>query len=580
MIPQETIDQVREATDIVDLIGQYLTLKKRGRNFIALCPFHTEKTPSFNINPDRQIYHCFGCGKGGNAITFLMEHEAMGFVDAVTFLARRANITIREDARDSGRRQRLDKLNFAHEVAAAYYEDLLRNSRYDRVRGAYLRDKRGINDETVATFRLGLAGEDWDGLIRHAAQKDLTVDDLSDAGLVLKSDKTGKPFDRFRKRLMIPIQNLSGKIIAFGGRTLAKGDPVKYMNSPETALYNKSAVLYGLFTAREAIRESESAIVVEGYFDVLSLWQVGIRNVVASSGTAFTPQQARLLARFAKLVYLFFDADSAGQAAALRSIDVLFDAGLDVRIVRATAGEDPDSLARSGGAAAIEAVLGESVDYLAYRLSLSSAESLIEKERLIKEIADLANRISDPTRRALLIQEAANRLAITPDILTQQRSMRSSGTPSTAAGEGPVLGRNESEFEIAFVSLMFNHPAELPTILERVAPEDFATPHLGRLWAAMEVHYQQHGSLQVDRLLDTFADPEMRALVTQLAAQDWDPAVVESESMSLWAAFQERVRRRVREPLRRELAEAEARGDHQRAEELLARLKSYGLIDA
>ena len=294
MIPQETIDQIRQASDIAQTIGEYIRLKKRGKNFIALCPFHTEKTPSFTVSPDKQIFYCFGCSKGGNVFTFLMEHENMSFVEAARHLARKANITIQEETIPDFKRDMLERTSFANQVAMDYYKKTLAMPRYKSVLNDYLKGKRKINDDTIESFELGLSGEEWDGLIRYATTKDLSVDDLTAAGLALQSEKTKNYFDRFRQRLMIPIFNLSQKPIAFGGRTLKKGEPAKYIHSPETALYIKSNVLYGLNWTKDAIRKEETAIIVEGYFDVISLWQVGIKNVVASSGTAFSTQQARL----------------------------------------------------------------------------------------------------------------------------------------------------------------------------------------------------------------------------------------------------------------------------------------------
>jgi len=404
MIPQETIEQVREATDIVQIVGEYVRLKKKGRDMWACCPFHTEKTPSFKVSADRQLFHCFGCGKGGNVFTFLMEHENLSFVEAVRHLADRANIPIRE-SRSDHRRDELERLNYAHEVAVEYYHQLLFEKTYRVVLEDYLLSRRGINHETVDLFKLGLAGESWDGFLKYAVGKDLKPEELLRAGLVGKSEEKGTYYDRFRQRLMIPIFNLSHKPIAFGGRTLKKGEPAKYVNSPETPLYSKSRVLYGLNFARDAIRQPKSVYVVEGYFDVISLFQRGIRNVVASSGTAFTSQQAHLLARFAEEVYLFFDADSAGRQAALRSVDSLYDAGLEVKIISAPSGEDPDSLAREHGAERIEELRTAALPYIEYRVQqVNLAESgIIAREKLTKELLALAARITDPTRRGLCL---------------------------------------------------------------------------------------------------------------------------------------------------------------------------------
>lgn len=304
MISPETIDQIRQASDIVQIIGSYIRLKRKGRTFEALCPFHTEKSPSFKVNPDRQIYHCFGCSKGGNVITFLMEHERLSFVESLRLLADKAGIVIRETDRPQ-KRDDHEKLHFANQLAVDYFRGKLREPRFASVYRSYLIEKRAISEQTIDEFSLGLADDQWEGFLQYAIARDLTTDDLTRAGLILHSDSRKSYFDRFRQRLMIPIFNLSGKPIAFGGRTLKKGEQIKYMNSPETPLYQKGNVLYGLHASKDAIRSSNQAIIVEGYFDFLSLWQVGVQNVVASSGTAFTAAQARLLARFAETVSLF-----------------------------------------------------------------------------------------------------------------------------------------------------------------------------------------------------------------------------------------------------------------------------------
>ncbi|MBD3401769.1 DNA primase [candidate division GN15 bacterium] len=573
MIPQETIEQIRDTVDIVDVIGDYLRLKKRGRNFLALCPFHTEKTPSFTISPDKQMYYCFGCGKGGNAITFLMEHEKMTFVEAVRHLAAKANITIKETGSDY-RREQLERLNYAHVVALDYFKKLLFDKRYAKVLDSYLRGRRSISNDTIETFQLGLAGEEWDGLIKYAGSKDLSPEDLEKAGLAIHSEKKHSYFDRFRTRLMIPIFNLSQKPIAFGGRTLKKGEPAKYVNSPETPLYSKSHVLYALNFAKEAIRDAGEVYVVEGYFDVISLWQAGIKNVVASSGTAFTAHQARLLARFAERVYLFFDADSAGQQAALRSVDALFDAGLEVKVMISPEGEDPDSLARKHGADRIVGIKAAALDYIAYRLrdiDVASA-GLIAKEKLVKELAAVGEKIADPTRRSLFLDEAAAALRV-------DRALMKTGLPPASETAERVAERRRrlNKIELDFLSLLFNNPGSIDYVFERIAPDDFDSRQLSRLYATMITQYQSDGELDPGRLIELFADDEMKSLVGEIAFIDWPPDSVSEETRAHASRILEEKRKKIRKQLQRELSEAEAAGDTDRADEILEQLKSYGL---
>lgn len=573
MIPQDTIEQIRDTVDIADIIGDYVRLKKRGKNFLGLCPFHTEKTPSFTVSPDKQMYYCFGCGKGGNAITFLMEHEKMTFVEAVRLLAQKANIVIKETGSDY-RREQLERINYAHVVALEYFHKLLFDKKYTKVLDGYLRKRRQIADDTIETFQLGLSGEEWDGLIKFAGSKDLSPVDLEAAGLAIHSDKKDSYFDRFRTRLMIPIFNLSQKPIAFGGRTLKKGEPAKYVNSPETPLYSKSNVLYGLNFAKDAIRDSNEVYVVEGYFDVISLWQAGVKNVVASSGTAFTAQQARLLARFAEKVYLFFDADSAGQQAALRSVDALYDAGLEVKVIVSPEGEDPDTLARSGGQDQVEELRSAALDYIAYRLrdiDIATA-GLIAKEKLIKELSAVAAQIADKTRRTLFLDEAASALRVDRSLMTT--GVKQTATPSERVAE---KRRRMSKIELDFLSLLFNNPGSIDYVFERIAPDDFDSKQLSRLYIAMITQYQNSGELDAARLLETFQDEEMKSLVGEISFIEWADEDISKETRAHAEKIIEERRRKIRQRLQRELAEAEAAGDTERTIALVEELKGYGL---
>lgn len=576
MIPPETIEQVRQATDIVQIIGEFVRLKKKGRRYLAVCPFHTEKTPSFSVSPDKQLYYCFGCGKGGTVFTFLMEHEKMSFVEAVRDLARRANITIREEAGSDVKREFLERISYGNQVALDYFHHLLYEPKYREVLQSYLKGKRRIIDETIAQFKLGLAGEAWDGLMRYATGKGLNSEDLEKAGLSIRSETKGNYFDRFRQRLMFPIFNLSQKPIAFGGRTLKKGEPAKYVNSPETPLYVKGNVLYGLNFSKDYIRQASpaSVFIVEGYFDFISLWQVGVKNVVASSGTAFTLQQARLLARFAEEVYLFFDADTAGQNAALRSVDSLFEAGLEVKVIVPPPGEDPDSIATGQGMDGIEKLQHEALGFIQFRtkdLDIG-ASGIIGKERLVKELGALGSKISDPTRRSLYFAEAAETLGVDVQLL-QTIPAKDRGT--AAPDDEPK--RKHSPIEIGFLSLLFNNPGSIDSIFENISPDDFESKELSRLYSAMINQYQTAGAVDAKVLVDNAKDPEFASLVTEIASTEWDPAQLEGETRKLVKQIIDEKQKRIRVRLRKELAQAEAEGNHEEANRILQQMKDHGL---
>ncbi len=572
MIPQETIDQIRQATDIVQLIGEYLRLKKRGRNSLALCPFHTEKTPSFNVSSDKQIFHCFGCGKGGNIYTFLMEHEKMSFVEAVRFLAQRANITIQEEKETDYNRERFERLNFANQVAVEFYHNQLKLPRYKAVLEDYLTAKRNISADAIEYFKLGLAGEEWDGLLNYASKKGLKAEDLMDAGLVLKSEKKQNYFDRFRTRLMIPIFNLSRKPIAFGGRTLKKGEPAKYMNSPETALYIKGNILYNLINARDSIRKSKQVFVVEGYFDVISLWQIGIENVVASSGTAFTQQQARLLARFAEEVYLFFDADSAGRNAALKSVDSLYDAGLEVKVIEPPDGEDPDSIAQKFGPEKIEELKTNAIGFIPFRVRNLDLKTtgIIGKEKLIKELSLIGTKIIDPTRRTLFFQEASGYLNVDPTIFNVgQKGQTISNIP-------PSHSKKFDPYESELLSLLFNNPGNIDSVLSKISEEDFDSRDLARVYAAITTQYNSSGVVDAQKLIDNNPDVEFISLITKIASKEWDHTIIDSETTKMATQILENKKRRIRNSLKQQLADAENAGDNDKAASIQEEIKRYG----
>ncbi|MBN2226047.1 MAG: DNA primase [candidate division Zixibacteria bacterium] len=568
MISQDAIEQVRQATDIVDLLSQYLRLKKRGRNYFAVCPFHVEKTPSFSVAPEKQIYHCFGCGASGNVFNFLMEHEHMTFIEAVRYLAQRAGIRIEEKRGDSARRDDLDRLHYAHQVAMDYYRELLFSDRYRDKIMHYLKNVRNLNDDSLSFFQLGLAGEEWDGLLKYALKKDLFHTDLERAGLIIHSDKRDSYFDRFRQRLMIPIFNQSGKPIAFGGRALKKGEPAKYMNSPETPLYNKSNVLYGLNFSRNEIRRQNEVIVVEGYFDVIMLHQVGITNTVASSGTAFTLQQARMLAHFADTACLFFDSDSAGMKAAMRSVDTLYDAGLEVRIMQAPDGDDPDSLAVKGGADAILATRENAVEYLDFRLQqvdLNTA-GIIVKEKLIKEMAVLAGKIGDKTRRDLLITAAAERLRVSPRSFYDLLEGRAE-SQSESVGQSAPPGR-VADIEQDLIGLIVHYPEYIDSIHEKIAADDFKSETMGSLYSAVIGIYKKLGTISESVLLDHLENNKLRAAFSSLAVKDWEGHNIAATIKGIAKKIAGFKREQLIDKLKGELKEAEKTGDETTAKRL------------
>ncbi len=569
IIPQNIIDQVRQSSDIVQVIGEFIRLKKRGRNFLALCPFHVEKTPSFSVSPDKQIYHCFGCGQGGNVFTFLMQHENMSFVEAVKHLADKAGIRVPEKRVDKGYKEELDRLYYAHQLALEYYRQVLKSARYKNQIIKYLRESRRLTEKSIEFFQLGLSGEEWDGFLNHALKKGLFPKDLAKAGLVTYSERKDSYYDRFRQRLMIPIFNLSGKPIAFGGRTLKKGESAKYINSPETPLYSKSNVLYGLNFSRQVIREKNEVIIVEGYFDLISLYQAGIKNVVASSGTAFTEQQARLLIRFADMAYLFFDSDSAGQAAAMRSVDALYDVGMEVMVMIPPEGEDPDSIAVKHGAEGIEEIKDQALRYLEFRVKDIDPrkKGIIEKEKLIKELAELGRKIGDTTRRRLFINEAAEALMLDVSHFYDLIPMLDRES-SVSTDIGTSSDERTYSFEYDLLSLLVNYPGHMDKVQKKITTDDFQKKELASVFAMMIEMFKIQGIVSLDGLIDFASDPGMASLIAKIGQKEWDQAVAGQLIDDYIKKIIILRKKKIIEKLKNELKIAEVKGNQKAARKL------------
>lgn len=418
------IDEVRGAADIVKIVGDYVKLRKAGVNLMGLCPFHQEKTPSFAVHPTKQIFHCFGCGVGGDVFKFVMLIENLSFPEALRRVAEKVGITLREapgDESDQAARERA-QLYKMHEAATKFYAAQLTGTAEGRTARAYLAD-RGLADEVVARFRLGYAASNGQALTRHLSEAGFTPEQMEKSGLVQREAERDRVFDRFRRRIIFPISGETGKVAAFGGRALGDEQP-KYLNSPETPIYTKGRVLYHLDRAAAAIRKLDYAILVEGYMDCIAVASIGIENVVASCGTSLTENQIRLLARSSRRVVVNYDPDSAGQAATERSLALLLEAGFEVKVLALPAGLDPDSFVRRQGAEAYRKALSLSPTYMDYLTDRAAAEHDISRPegkvaaagRVLPYIAQVPN----PVLRAELASRLADRLRVDGRLLRQE----------------------------------------------------------------------------------------------------------------------------------------------------------------
>ena len=425
LIPEPVLEQIRQNNDVVEVIGYYFPLKRAGANFRALCPFHKEKTPSFNVNPSKQIWHCFGCGEGGNVFTFVMKYENVDFVTAVRRLAERAGIKLEfeERAGDPGRDQK-EQLLALHEVAANFFHHNLMKEPGANVAREYLK-KRKITAETAKKWRLGYSPDAWDGLIQHAGAKKFSPETLAAGGLALQRERGDGYYDRFRGRLMFPIGDEQGRAVGFSGRILtdAKDQP-KYVNSPETPIFQKGRILFALDKAKRAILDEKYAIVCEGQVDTISCHEAGVENVVAPQGTALTEQHARILKRYAEEVVLMFDADAAGQNAIVRSAEPLWDAGVVIRVAVLPAGHDPDSFVKEFGADKRKELVTQSPSFFLYLLDRLSQQHDPRSERgklqIARQMAEWLARIPTPILLATYAQQTAKRLDIGEDVLRKE----------------------------------------------------------------------------------------------------------------------------------------------------------------
>ena len=365
--PQTFIDDLKRQADIVRVVQDYVQLKKKGTNWMACCPFHKEKTPSFSVSPIKEIFYCFGCHKGGSVFNFVMEMERVSFPEAIKLVAEKSGVPLPkliDDSRFEAKRHEADDVIQLNKWALDWWEQQLESSGEARIARDYLL-QREITDETRKTFRLGYAPDSWDALSGHLLQKGATQEQIDRSGLVAKKEETGRTYDRFRGRLIFPVLDIQGKPIAFGGRTL-KNEDAKYINSPETAAYVKGRNLFGLNLTRDEIRRSGFAILVEGFLDLIVPYQFGIRNVVASLGTALTPDQAKLLSRFARKVVVNYDGDNAGVQAAKKAIEILLAEDLEVKILVLPDNSDPDEFIRKAGVSEYQRQRGEARTYLQF----------------------------------------------------------------------------------------------------------------------------------------------------------------------------------------------------------------------
>ena len=526
-----TLEQVRAASDIVDVIGSYLPLKKAGANFTALCPFHKEKTPSFNVNPHKQIFHCFGCHKGGDVFTFVKEFENITFPEAVKRLADRAKIPLEFDQHPGEQQSRhlKDSLLQIHEQITQRWQNALANEAAGQLARDYLA-KRGVSAEAIKLFRLGAAPDAWDDTVNWAKSKGHELALVEKAGLILRKEGGDNFYDRFRDRLMFPICDEQGRVIGFSGRVLSGDEKTaKYVNSPETPIFTKSKVFYGLDKSKRALLDAGFAVVCEGQLDLIACFMAGVQNVVAPQGTAFTADHARILKRYADEVVLCFDSDDAGQNAAVRSLDHLLASGLAVRVAVVPAPHDPDSFIKANGGGAFRKLIEQAEGFFDYFLNrLCSANQVTTDKGRLAILRDMAEAVHKTGNGVLIdkyAQKTALRLGVSPDAVRVEFKKASRIKPSASdaaeeTSEAPTESQRPSPQEFWLLKLLFTHEELAASVAEHLNPAWIQHLPARQIVSKRLDAHRTKSWTGLGSFLSGCESSEMQNLITEAAAED------------------------------------------------------------
>ncbi|MCK4235870.1 MAG: DNA primase [Candidatus Krumholzibacteria bacterium] len=525
MIPQNIIDNIRDRIDIVQVIGSMLDLKRSGRNFKALCPFHGEKTPSFMVSPEKQIYHCFGCGKGGNVFNFLMDYEGISFVEAVRRLGKDLGIDVGRYVEKGEDRGKLDPYYQAMEFAVGYYQGMLRKGQDAEKVRKYLED-REIDNELIDLFGIGFAPSGWDHFYRAASDKGIPRNILLEMNLVMRSRGGSGYRDYFRNRVIFPIAMISDRVVGLAGRVLDDSEP-EYLNTAESPIYSKGRILYGLNQSKGEIRKIGSAIVVEGYIDYLMLWKKGVRNLCAVCGTSLTEDQARLLARYANRVYIINDGDRAGIRAAVRAADLLIVEGLDAQIVVLPEGEDPDSFTRKRGADALLDMMRSAPSYFHYLKAEAEkgTRTTYKKSQVVNHLLETVSRVRDGIRKELYLQEISDLFGVPLDTI---RSGLKKGRKQRQAAEFP---KTDDTRRRKFQRLVFRVGLEderyARMILDNLVEEDIDGHVFRGYYKALDLALKKHIDIKSQDFIGAIEDSELCKLSSEIALIQPPPGPIE-----------------------------------------------------
>ncbi len=546
-IPPEKIEEIGSANDIIDIISSYIGVKKRGKSFLAVCPFHNDKNPSLNISQEKQIYHCFSCGASGNVFKFVQEFEHIPFIEAVEKLAQKANISLKIQQGDPEVYNEISVLLELNKQAAKFFYETLKDLSGTEKEFVYSYLKsRHIKNSDVAKFGIGYAPKNWDSLLKYFTQElDHKVEDLDKAGLIKKADTGDRYYDRFRGRLIFPIYNEAGKVVGFGGRKLYEDDlSGKYLNSPETRLYVKSKILYGFNFARESITAKDSVIFVEGYMDLIAMHKAEVHNSVAVSGTALSIDQIKLVARYTKNVVLFFDTDIAGIKAAKRSLELLLANNMDVSVVTLNKGDDPDSYIRENGKEAFHKMLERKMNIIEFLskvyMESGSEDSVENKTVFIKEIISYIGKIPDTIKRALYLKEVSNKYHIyESDLRTQLDMFLRSDIDSgknyseqrtyTKVLKKPVTNVSQ-KLELELLEIFLKGDNDAISFLENNLEIGFIKDPL--VLSAIELildEYMNEGKIEPSRLINRISNEKLQNIISAASIEKYEVSALEKK---------------------------------------------------
>jgi len=580
-INREVIEEVRASANIVDVVGSYVALRKRGRNYLGLCPFHSEKEPSFTVSNEKQIFHCFGCGASGSVFDFVMRTRNLTFAEAVRELANRFGIPLPQEE-ETGQakkiREMAERLRQINGMAARYFSENLLNRSSGKIAQEYLQT-RGIDESTIEDFQLGYAPKSWDGLKRFLVKEKVDLKVAVQAGLLVPKSG-GDSYDRFRNRLMFPIKDVRGRTIGFGGRALDESMP-KYLNSPETLIFHKGRTLYGMATAREACRQNNETLVVEGYFDLLALYNKSIHQVVAPLGTALTLNHVRMLSRLAPQAVLVFDGDQAGMEAALRSLEFFLREKMPVRFLPLPEGMDPDDFINKEGKDPFMQLLSEAKPLMEVFLekSLSDYDGSVEDRlRIVREVTPMLRLLDSPVAQEGYLRVLDQRLGVSEEVLRAELSLSRIGKPSTVTSQKRKKEAELPEWEEGIIRILVNYHHWIPSLAESSALKSFQGKDWAEVGRLLIKYYQEGGKLDLSGLLMDVQNEQIRNMISSwsLETSPWREEDAHSRLREYFAGISSS-RRRLQDDLKRlkkEIQAAEGRRDEKLMAELLAELQA------